>query len=37
VGLHERLGLAQVGHFTAVGRKLDRWLDVGHWQKVLQA
>ncbi len=37
VGLHERLGFVQVGHFTEVGRKFDQWLDVGYWQKVLQA
>jgi L-amino acid N-acyltransferase YncA len=35
VKLHERLGFQKVAHFTAVGRKFDRWLDVGYWQKTL--
>lgn len=33
--LHEKFGMQQVGHFREVGRKFDRWLDVGYWQKVL--
>lgn len=33
--LHERFGFSKIAHFTEVGRKLDRWLDVGYWQKVL--
>lgn len=32
VALHERLGFTFVGTFTEVGRKFDRWIDVGHWQ-----
>ena len=35
VALHEKFGLAKVGHFTEVGRKFDRWIDVGYWQRVL--
>jgi phosphinothricin acetyltransferase len=30
--LHERLGFVKVGHLRAVGRKFDRWVDVGYWQ-----
>jgi len=36
-GLHESLGFTQVGHLREVGRKLGRWVDVGHWQKTLPA
>jgi len=32
VALHEREGFTFVGTFTEVGRKFDRWIDVGHWQ-----
>lgn len=32
VGLHEALGYAKAAHFTEVGRKFGRWIDVGYWQ-----
>jgi len=32
VGLHEALGFRKVAHFEQVGRKFDRWIDVGYWQ-----
>ncbi len=32
VALHERFGMTQVAHLKAVGRKFDRWVDVGYWQ-----
>lgn len=32
VGLHESLGFRKVAHFEQVGRKFDRWIDVGYWQ-----
>jgi phosphinothricin acetyltransferase len=35
VALHERLGFKKVAHFAEVGRKLDRWIDVGYWQLIL--
>src|SRR5688500_15281278 len=35
VALHERLGFEQVAHFRQVGFKLDRWVDVGYWQLLL--
>jgi phosphinothricin acetyltransferase len=35
VSLHERLGFAQVARFKEVGRKFDRWADVGYWQLAL--
>lgn len=33
VKLHEKCGFVKVGHFSEVGRKFDRWLDVGFWQR----
>jgi len=35
VGLHESLGFEKVAHFREVGRKFDRWIDVGYWQLML--
>lgn len=35
VALHERLGFRKVAHFAEVGRKFDRWIDVGYWQLAL--
>ncbi|HYG16626.1 MAG TPA: GNAT family N-acetyltransferase [Bacteroidia bacterium] len=35
VQLHEKLGFKKVGHFTNVGLKFDRWIDVAFWQKSL--
>lgn len=36
VRLHERLGFHHCGTFARVGRKFDRWHDVGFWQLDLQ-
>jgi phosphinothricin acetyltransferase len=33
VMLHERLGFEPVARFREVGRKFDRWIDVGYWQR----
>jgi L-amino acid N-acyltransferase YncA len=33
--LHEHFGFRQVAHFSEVGFKFNRWLDVGYWQKIL--
>jgi L-amino acid N-acyltransferase YncA len=35
IALHERNGFTYAGTFTEVGRKFDRWIDVGHWQLLL--
>jgi len=35
--LHEALGFAPIGTFREVGWKLGRWVDVGYWQRVLDA
>lgn len=32
VRLHERLGFIKVAHFSEVGSKFGRWIDVGYWQ-----
>jgi phosphinothricin acetyltransferase len=35
IALHEKLGFKKIGHFVEVGRKFDRWVDVGYWQLIL--
>jgi phosphinothricin acetyltransferase len=35
VALHERFGMTHVGTFLEVGRKFNRWIDVGYWQATL--
>src|SRR5262249_16912538 len=35
VALHERLGFRKNGHFSEVGFKLERWVDVGYWELIL--
>ena len=35
VALHEKFGMRKVAHFSEVGYKFGRWLDVGYWQVVL--
>ena len=35
VALLEKFGLHKVAHFSEVGFKLGRWIDVGYWQLVL--
>ena len=35
VALHEKLGFRKVAELKEVGRKLDRWVDVGYWQLIL--
>ena len=32
VRLHEKFGFRKVAHLSEVGRKFDRWIDVGYWQ-----
>ena len=36
VALHEKLGFTKIAHFGEVGRKFDRWVDVGYWQLMLE-
>jgi L-amino acid N-acyltransferase YncA len=35
--LHEKFGMHKAAHFSEVGFKLNRWLDVGYWQVTLDA
>lgn len=35
IALHEKFGFRQVAHFREVGRKFDRWIDLGYWQLIL--
>lgn len=35
VRLHEKLGFKKVGRFEEVGRKFERWIDVGYWELLL--
>ena len=35
VALHEKCGFVKVAHFPQVGRKFERWVDVGFWQTTL--
>jgi phosphinothricin acetyltransferase len=32
VALHEALGFRKVAHFSEVGLKFGRWVDVGYWE-----
>jgi phosphinothricin acetyltransferase len=32
VGLHEKMGFRKVAHFSEVGMKFGRWIDVGYWE-----
>ena len=32
IALHEKCGFVKVAHFPQVGRKFERWVDVGFWQ-----
>jgi phosphinothricin acetyltransferase len=36
-GLHEALDFRKVAHFSEVGKKFGRWLDVGYWELKLGA
>jgi L-amino acid N-acyltransferase YncA len=34
IALHEKLGFRKIAQFAEVGRKFDRWVDVGYWQLI---
>ena len=36
VKLHESLGFIKTGHFSEVGFKFGRWIDVGYWELPLK-
>jgi len=35
VAIHEKFGFVKVAHYCEIGRKFDRWVDVGYWQLML--
>ncbi|MBD3616133.1 MAG: N-acetyltransferase family protein [Gracilimonas sp.] len=35
IALHEKFEMTKVAHFTEVGYKFDKWIDVGYWQRIL--
>jgi L-amino acid N-acyltransferase YncA len=35
IALHEKLGFEKIAHFKEVGYKLNRWIDVGYWEKIM--
>lgn len=35
VALHEKIGFEKIAQFREIGRKFDRWIDVGYWQLLL--
>jgi L-amino acid N-acyltransferase YncA len=36
IKLHEKFGFEKVAQFKEVGRKLQKWIDVGYWQLVMK-
>jgi L-amino acid N-acyltransferase YncA len=34
IRLHEKFGFKKIAHFKEVGRKFDRWIDVGYWELI---
>ncbi|MEO9483061.1 MAG: N-acetyltransferase family protein [Ekhidna sp.] len=36
VKLHESLGFKKVGQLKEVGKKFDRWIDVGYWELIFE-
>jgi len=36
VAIHEKFGFEKAAHYRQVGRKFDRWIDVGYWQLILR-
>ena len=36
VQMHERNGFKKAAHFSEVGYKNNKWIDVGYWEKVIE-
>ena len=36
IKLHEGLGFKKVAHYPEIGRKFDRWLDLGFWARPMK-
>lgn len=37
IGLHEKFGMTKTAHFSEIGFKFGKWVDVGYWQGFLPA
>jgi L-amino acid N-acyltransferase YncA len=37
ISLHEKLNFKKVAHFEQVGFKMNRWVDVGYWELLLNS
>jgi phosphinothricin acetyltransferase len=37
VALHEHMRFVKVAHFNQVGRKFEKWIDVGYWELALNS
>jgi L-amino acid N-acyltransferase YncA len=35
VKVHENFGFKKVAHLSQVGFKMEKWIDVGYWEKIL--
>jgi len=35
IALHEKFGFKKTAHFNEIGRKFNKWLDVGYWELIL--
>ena len=35
IAIHEKLGFRKISHFSEVGYKFSKWLDVGYWELIL--
>ena len=35
VSLHERFGYKKAAHYSQIGFKFGRWIDVGYWQRMM--
>ncbi|MBR8537167.1 N-acetyltransferase [Carboxylicivirga sediminis] len=35
VALHEKFGFEKIGQLKQVGRKFNRWIDVGYWELII--
>ena len=36
IALHEKFGFRKIAHFSEIGYKFDKWIDVGYWELVLK-
>ena len=36
IALHEKFGFKEIACFKEVGRKFDKWIDVGYWELIIK-